>query len=294
MSSSAIEPTAPPIDLLGQRPPAGDDAAGFVRLRFGEYTFDPRTGELRRGAEPVKVPPQPARALQYLLEHSDRLVTRDELRGVLWSDGRTVDFEQGLNYCIRQLREILHDDAEDPHYIATLPRRGYRFLAPIAPAAAPARRRRLTLPIAAALAGGLVAVLGIARWLPPGGGAGGLAVAVAPFATPADNAEDRLASHVLREELLVELSRAAPEVAVLAPGSGSAPTAAFELEGSVYHVDGELTLALRLVRTADRATAWGRTFREPPGSDAWRAWPAEAAAELARALAPEATLSESG
>lgn len=100
-------------------------------LRFGAFELDPKSGELRKDGDPVKLPPQPSKVLTLLARRSGEVVTRKEIREQIWSEETFVDFDQGLNFCIRQIREALGDDAEGPRFIETLPRRGYRFLIPI-------------------------------------------------------------------------------------------------------------------------------------------------------------------
>src|SRR5688572_14731451 len=97
-------------------------------LRFGPFELDPRTGELRRGGELVPLAPQPFRLLLTLAERPGELVTREELRTKVWGDGTFVDYERGLNFCVLQARAALGDDAKNPQYIETLPKRGYRFV----------------------------------------------------------------------------------------------------------------------------------------------------------------------
>lgn len=89
------------------------------------------TGELRRADRPIHLAPQPTRVLVALVERAGQIVTRDELKESIWGDHTFVDFEQGLNYCIKQIRSALHDSAENPRFIETLPRRGYRLIAPV-------------------------------------------------------------------------------------------------------------------------------------------------------------------
>src|ERR1041385_8442232 len=115
--------------------------ARVTRLRFDHFELDTVTGELLSADKPVRLPPQPARVLDVLASNAGRLVTRDELREKVWSDDTFVDFEQGLNFCIKQIRDALGDDAKAPTYIETLPKRGYRFLARVHrhPAGADAR-----------------------------------------------------------------------------------------------------------------------------------------------------------
>ncbi len=98
-------------------------------LRFEIFEVDLRAGELRRQGRRVKLQGQPFRVLAVLLGHPGELVTRDELRQRLWPTDTFVDFDHGLNSAVARLREALHDSAESPKYIETLPRRGYRFSA---------------------------------------------------------------------------------------------------------------------------------------------------------------------
>src|SRR6202521_70596 len=96
------------------------------RLRFAGFELDPANGVLRKDGAVIKLPPQPFRALTFLASRPDMLVTREELRQAIWGD-TVVDFEHGLNTCIRQIRTALGDDGESPQIIETVPRLGYRF-----------------------------------------------------------------------------------------------------------------------------------------------------------------------
>ncbi|HYM78577.1 MAG TPA: winged helix-turn-helix domain-containing protein [Candidatus Dormibacteraeota bacterium] len=100
-------------------------------LRFGLFELDLETQQLRRGGVPLRIQPQPFKVLTVLVSSHGRIVTREELRRELWGTETFVDFEQGLNYCIRQIRAVLGDEAQSPHYIETVPRKGYRFIATI-------------------------------------------------------------------------------------------------------------------------------------------------------------------
>lgn len=108
-----------------------DHAAIGCRLRFGVFEFDRQTLELFRRGRRLRLPPQPAKALDLLLCRARRLVSRDELRNHIWGEGTHVDFDASLNRCIRQIRAALGDDATSSRFLETLPRRGYRFLAPV-------------------------------------------------------------------------------------------------------------------------------------------------------------------
>ena len=97
-------------------------------IRFGPFALDARSGELRRDGEVVPIAPQPFKLLLALTSRPGQLVTREELRREVWGDETFVDFERGLNFCVLQARTALGDDAKNPQYIETLPRRGYRFV----------------------------------------------------------------------------------------------------------------------------------------------------------------------
>ena len=99
--------------------------------RFGVFEVDLRTMELRRGGTPVKLREQSFNILVFLLEHAGELVTREDLRRVLWPSDTFVDFDHSLNTAVMKLREALGDSADTPLYIETIPKRGYRFIAPV-------------------------------------------------------------------------------------------------------------------------------------------------------------------
>jgi Tol biopolymer transport system component/DNA-binding winged helix-turn-helix (wHTH) protein len=97
-------------------------------VRFGRFEVDLRLGELRKNGIRVKLTGQPFQILVILLEHSGDLVTREQLQQRLWSSDTFVDFDRGLNAAINRVREALGDSAENPRFVETLPRRGYRFI----------------------------------------------------------------------------------------------------------------------------------------------------------------------
>ena len=104
-------------------------------LRFGPFELDADSAELLRHGERIPLPPQPFKVLALLVQKDGAVVTRAEIRDQVWGAGTHIEFDQGLNFAIRQIREALEDDAASPRFIETLPRRGYRFLMPIAPSA---------------------------------------------------------------------------------------------------------------------------------------------------------------
>ena len=101
------------------------------RLRFGGFELDPANELLRREGVVVKLPPQPFKVLAILASRSGQLVTREELCRAIWGDQTVVDFEHGLNTCMRQIRTALGEQAGSPQFIETAPRLGYRFVAPV-------------------------------------------------------------------------------------------------------------------------------------------------------------------
>ena len=99
--------------------------------RFGAFEVDLRSAELRKHGLKVKIQEQPFQVLAMLLEHPGQIVTREELHKKLWPADTFVDFEHGLNAAINKLREALGDSADNPRFVETMHRRGYRFIAPV-------------------------------------------------------------------------------------------------------------------------------------------------------------------
>lgn len=100
-------------------------------LRFGPFELDVRLGELRKGGARIRLPEQPFTILVMLLERQGDLVSRDEIRARLWPDTTVVEFDHSINAAVKRLRDTLRDSADQPRYIETLPRRGYRFIAQV-------------------------------------------------------------------------------------------------------------------------------------------------------------------
>src|SRR6267143_5255258 len=100
-------------------------------LHFDIFELDLRAGELRKSGVKLRLQGQPLQVLAILLQRAGNLVTREELRSQLWPADTFVDFDHSLHNAIARLREVLGDSADTPRYIETLPRRGYRFIAPV-------------------------------------------------------------------------------------------------------------------------------------------------------------------
>jgi TolB-like protein/DNA-binding winged helix-turn-helix (wHTH) protein/Tfp pilus assembly protein PilF len=100
-------------------------------IRFGVFELDLRSGELKRQGRKIRLEGQPVQVLICLLQNPGELVTREELHRKLWPADTFVNFEHGLNAAVKRLRQALNDSAENPRFVETLPRRGYRFIAPM-------------------------------------------------------------------------------------------------------------------------------------------------------------------
>src|SRR3954453_9681888 len=115
------------------------------RLLFDEFEFHPDSGELFRARAAVSLQPQPAKVLEALAGRAGEVVTREEIRQLVWGE-TFVDFDASLNFCIKQIRRALGDSATSPRFIETIPRRGYRFLRPVRTEAATPATGETALP----------------------------------------------------------------------------------------------------------------------------------------------------
>jgi DNA-binding winged helix-turn-helix (wHTH) protein/TolB-like protein len=107
-----------------------------VIYRFGTFEFDGESGELRKSGRVVALEPQPAKALAMLLSKGGEIASREELRDAVWGAGTHVDFDRGLAYCISQIRTALGDSGDNPRFVQTIPKRGFKFIAPLSAATA--------------------------------------------------------------------------------------------------------------------------------------------------------------
>ena len=210
-------------------------------IRFGGFELDTANGELRKSGRTIPLRPQACRVLTVLASRPGELVTRTDLRDALWSADEFVDFEHGLNLCIRQVREALGDDGDAQRYIQTLPRRGYRFVAAVQ---SPKTDRRAM-------------------------------IAVLPFENlSGDPAQEHL-SDALTEEMITELGRLDPErLGVIARTSvmkyknarrGLRAIARdvgvdYVLEGSVRRDERRIRVAVQLVRVSDQTHLWAESY----------------------------------
>ena len=105
--------------------------------RFGVFEFDDETKELRKNGRAAALEPQPARALAVLLSRAGDVVSREELREAVWGKDTHVDFDRGMAYCLSQIRTAIGDSGDNPRFIQTIPKRGFKFIAPVTPAPLP-------------------------------------------------------------------------------------------------------------------------------------------------------------
>jgi len=107
-----------------------------VLHKFGIFEFDTDSRELRKNGRAIALEPQPAKALAVLLAKAGEVVSRDELRDAVWGSDTHVDFDRGIAYCISQVRVALGDTADNPRFVQTVPKQGFKFIAPVSSASA--------------------------------------------------------------------------------------------------------------------------------------------------------------
>jgi TolB-like protein/DNA-binding winged helix-turn-helix (wHTH) protein len=186
---------------------------------FGAFTVDARTGELLHGDRRTPLRDQSVQLLLALLEKPGELITREELAARLWAAGTFVDFDRGLNKAINHLREALGDSAEEPVFIETLPRKGYRFIAPVTwtgrdvetPAAVdtrptPVPRRWLLVAVVVTAAIG-IAIVGAYRKRAAGVSPRIAALAVLPLENLSHDAEQQYFADGLTDALITDLAK---------------------------------------------------------------------------------------
>ncbi len=252
-------------------------------VRFENFELDLGSGELRRDGTPLKLQPQPAKLLALLVSRPGEVITRNELAEQVWGSETFVDFEQGLNFAIRQIRTALGDDADQPRFVETLPKRGYRFIAPlkeVAPEATgsvPTPRRSVRIPIAIGsavlLLVGAAAYWRVAHSRPPVAQRP-IVLAVLPFDDLSGDPQAFLVDG-LTEEMVARVTQISPEhLKVIARTSamqyehtkksarqiGEELGADYVLENSIRHEGGRVRITSQLVRTADQTHLWAENY----------------------------------
>jgi TolB-like protein/DNA-binding winged helix-turn-helix (wHTH) protein/Tfp pilus assembly protein PilF len=264
-----------------------------TRVRFGTFELDLATGEIRRAGVPIHLPAQPTAVLQLLVRRTGALVPREEIGRLLWHD-RWEEFDPGINTCIRQIRSALGDNAASPTFVETVPRRGYRFIAPVEwlpaeaawpgasgrPAVTPLHKaapRRRRWPVATAATLALASFAAVAAVLRAGetGAEPRLMLAVLPFETmDADSSLDYLGAG-LTEELITLLASVEPvQVGVIARTSAVAAARTggtvaaigetldvdYIVQGAIRSGTDRVRITAQLIRVDDQTHVWAETF----------------------------------
>lgn len=258
---------------------------------FGVFELDLHTGELRRQGVKVPLQEQPLQLLGLLLEHAGDLISREEIEAQLWPDDAYGDLHHRLNNAVNKIRIALGDSAENPRFLETIPRRGYRFTAPVhevggateaTSSPPPPRRSRVlvgatgTLILVALI---LATALGSALWLssrtPTAPASDQIMMAVLPFKNiGGDPAEDYLADG-LTEEMILQLGRlGSSRLGVIARTSvmpykatdkgirdiGEELGVDYLLEGSIRQEADQLRITTQLVRVDQQTPLWAESY----------------------------------
>lgn len=267
--------------------------------RFGVFEVDLSSADVRREGRQIRVRGKPFDILVLLLERPGELVSRDQLRQRLWTSDTFVDFDHGLNAAVNRLREALGDSAENPRFIQTIPRRGYRFIAPVervlpapvpdaAPLQAPAPEgaaARSRIDRRAWIGAGLAVVAaGLMAWtFRPGGVESPPAVrqmiAVLPFENLSGDPEQEYFSQGITEELIAQLGALNPQaLGVIARTTAARYRGGFSvgdigrslgvqyvLEGSVRRSGPHVRITAQLIEVRRQTQLWSETYDHEVG-----------------------------
>jgi len=227
--------------------------------RFGTFELDVRARELRKGGIRIRLQDQPFEILMVMLDHPGEVVTREELRQILWPAGTFVDFEHSLNAAIKRLRAALGDDADNPRFVETLHRRGYRFIAAVESEGQPVRTLHVVQPPATKPATDIVNVR----------------LVVLPFANVSNDPAQEYFSDGLTEEMITQIGRLCPgRLGVIARTSSmlfkrSSKSACeigrelgvdYLLEGSVRRDGDRIRITAQLIETRTELHLWAEVY----------------------------------
>lgn len=263
------------------------------RLRFGLFEADLNTSELRKNGLKIKLQEQPFQVLALLLEHRGELVTREELRRVLWAGDTFVDFDVGLNVAIKKLRDAIGDSAENSRFVETIPRRGYRFISPVeevAPVEATSRpsekprRRNVIWACTLAMAGVLILLFGLnaGRWHSRFGGKSKASVihsiAVLPLENLSGDSTQNYFADGMTDALTTDLAEIG-DLTVISRGAAMQYKGRRELpseiaqelhvdalvEGSVVRSGNRVRIAAQLIDPATNRNVWSKSYERDLG-----------------------------
>jgi TolB-like protein/DNA-binding winged helix-turn-helix (wHTH) protein len=255
------------------------DGAVDQRVTFGVFEFEPTSGTLSRNGRPVRLQRQPAKMLAALVAQPGEIVERAALHAAIWGSETNVDFERGLNFCAAQIRAALRDSAASPRYIETLPRRGYRFIAPVQFAEATAPKATGYGPRAVGLAiAAVLAILAAVGWTVHGsrGGSDVPRIVVVPFdnetGSPdfdrvSKNLSDATVARLATPERMSKLrviGNAADVRFTFVPRDlkaiGESLEARYILLGQVKRDDRQVRVIAHLIRTSDQTHLWANPY----------------------------------
>ncbi len=256
-------------------------------VRFGIFQLDLKARELHKAGVKVKLQDQPFRVLALLVDRAGQVVTREELQQKIWPTDVYVTFDQGLNNAIKKVRDALGDSADNPRFIETLAKHGYRFVAPVSPVqqgpseapsrfALPSLRNAAWIALTAAL---LLAALAYWVWQRSATRARPSSekavLAVLPFDNLSHDPEQEFFSDGLTEEMIAQLGKLNPDrLAVIARGSvmrykgtnlavnqiGKELQADYLVQGSVRRAPGRVRITVQLIQARDQTDLWTQSY----------------------------------
>ncbi|HKR85987.1 MAG TPA: winged helix-turn-helix domain-containing protein [Terriglobales bacterium] len=256
------------------------------QFRFGVFQLDLKARELHKAGVKVKLQDQPFRVLAMLVEHAGGVVTREELQQKIWPTDVYVTFDQGLNNAVKKVRDALGDSADNPRFVETVARQGYRFVAPVSTlhAGPPEGTPRVDLPVLRrtvliVLASCLVAALGYWAYRRSSIGvrpsSERAVLAVLPFDNLSHDPDQEFFSDGLTEEMIAQLGKLNPKLlTVIARGSvsryksssltanqiGRELNADYLLQGSVRRESGRVRITVQLIQVRDQTDLWTESY----------------------------------
>ena len=298
-------------ELTGDSSPQEESILAIAKqFRFGAFEFQTSPARLSIGGVPVKVRPQALQVLELLLSRAGEIVTREEIRQHLWGDAAYLDHERGINSALLHLRKALEDDPQSPRFIETVPRHGYRFIAPIelsetplvsvrtadSDAPRPAARPWYRIAILGVLLAGVVTLSVLwGRFSATPASVDLPRLVVYPMQDASERGETRPSAASLTDDLVrILVTDHADGLDLTAPGprdaSGGPPVDAptpdadyLVMSSLTFDEHGDYGITLKLIRAADRTIVWADT--KHLGATDLATWPTLAAQDIVQALA---------